>query len=67
MKKKSVVDLKDLEISELKDQQKILNWKHEEKLEELRNKLMSTEKNIYLKIEGEYYQILQEKDEMLKD
>jgi len=67
MKKKSVVDLKDLEISELKDQQKILNWQHEEKLEELRNKLMSTEKNIYLKIEGEYSQILQEKDEMLKD
>jgi len=28
---------------------------------------MSTEKNIYLKIEGEYSQILQEKDEMLKD
>jgi len=67
MKKKSVVDLKDLEISELKDQQKILNWQHEEKLEELRNILMSTEKNIYLKIEGEYSQILQEKDEMLKD
>ena len=28
---------------------------------------MSTEKNIYHKIESEYSQILQEKDEMLKD
>lgn len=40
---------------------------HEARLQEFRQRLVTAEKNIYLKVESEYAEILKEKDQMLKD
>lgn len=36
-------------------------------MEEFRHRISATEKNVYLKVESEYAEILQEKDQMLRD
>ena len=54
-----------MEIKKLRKELKDSEKQHEKKLQEFKNRLKSTEKDIYTKIESEYSELLKQKDEML--
>ena len=53
-----MIGMKDADILNLKEQLRILARQHEERLDEFRLRVSSTEKNVYLKVESEYAEIL---------